>query len=240
MRRHPTSATTVVTNPFRDRISDILANAERYHRSYYVAETFRGPSLYFHQRALATGRSSDFVLHLEYVYATLVSWGMHRMGPGGSKMQPFETFRRSAESLRDRIALCQGFDPERMSPSDWSVLCDVFRGIKVMATGTSIVGNSKVMHHMMPNIVPPIDRAYTLRYLWGNTNIANDVDGEWQTMRDIISTFFIPVISDSDYASSASMWMGNLDLHPWDTSLMKVVDNLIIGSSRAIASADPI
>lgn len=114
----------------------MLANAGTYHRRYYEAKTFGGPSLYFHQRALATARSSDFVVHLEYVYAALASWGMHRMGPGGSKMQPFDAFRRSAESLKDKIVLCQTFDPQRMTSSEWSVLCDVFRGIKVMATGT--------------------------------------------------------------------------------------------------------
>jgi hypothetical protein len=71
---------------FQDKVADILANAERYHLAYYQADTFRGPSLYFHHRALQTRNSEDFLAHLEYVYATLASWGMHRMGRGGSKM----------------------------------------------------------------------------------------------------------------------------------------------------------
>ena len=49
----------------------------------------------------------------------------------------------------------------------------------------------KVMHHMLPNIVPPIDREYTLRYLCGNTNIANDLDKEWKTMMAVTVTFCI-------------------------------------------------
>ena len=48
-------------NLYQDKVADILANTGRYHRAYYQAydqaETFRGPSLYFHRRALETGES---------------------------------------------------------------------------------------------------------------------------------------------------------------------------------------
>lgn len=70
---------------YDDNIKEILSNAENYHNAYYKAETFRGPSLYFHERALATRHDPASLTHLEYVYATLASWGMHRMGRGGSK-----------------------------------------------------------------------------------------------------------------------------------------------------------
>lgn len=39
---------------YENKVKDILANAEKYHQAYYKAETFVGPSLYFHQRALET------------------------------------------------------------------------------------------------------------------------------------------------------------------------------------------
>ena len=77
---------------YQDKARDLIVNADRYHDAYYRAATFRGPSLYFHQRALATRESPSSLPHLEYVYATLASWGMHRMGKGGSKMQPFTLF----------------------------------------------------------------------------------------------------------------------------------------------------
>ena len=38
-----------------------------------------------------------------------------------------------------------------MNEADWSILKDIFSGLKIMASGTSLVGNSKVMHHMRPN-----------------------------------------------------------------------------------------
>ncbi len=217
---------------YQDKVTDILANADRYHHAYYKAETFRGPSLYFHHRALQTRQSPASLTHLEYVYATLASWGMHRMGKGGSKMQSFDTFHRSVEFLKDKVSEAQKLDPRKMDTGGWTLLEDIFRGIKVMASGTSLVGNSKVMHHMLPNIVAPIDREYTLRYLRGTTNISNDLDSEWQVMKGILADFFIPVAGEADFCSKASKWMASQDEYPWDTSVLKVVDNLLIGSRK--------
>ncbi len=217
---------------YEDTVREILTNAEKYHDAYYKAETFRGPSLYFHQRALATRHPPVSFTHLEYVYATLSSWGMHRMGRGGSKMQSFDTFSQSVEPLKDRIAEAQSFDFHEMSDMKWAVLEEIFQGVKVMASGTTIVGNSKVMHHMLPNVIPPIDREYTLWFLHGNTNIKNDLQNEWILMKEIISEFFIPVASDRAFHSKARRWMARSEDYPWDTSVFKAVDNLVIGSKK--------
>jgi hypothetical protein len=213
-----------------DRVSELLANADGWHEAYYRAETFGGPSLYFHHRALDTRRSPASVQHLEYVYATLASWGMHRMGAGGSKMRAFDAFRDSVGPLTQKILNAQGFEPAQMDEHAWATLKAIFSGLRIMASSTSLVGNSKVMHHMLPNIVPPIDREYTLRYLCGNTTIANDIEREWQTMKEMISGFFIPVAVDPTFAAKAEIWIAAG--HPWDTTVMKVIDNLLIGSRK--------
>lgn len=147
-------------------------------------------------------------------------------------MQPFDIFRRSLEPLKARIAEAKEINPQNMSQRDWAVLSEIFQGIKIMASGTSLVGNSKVMHHLMPNIVPPIDRKYTLRFLRGNTNIKNDKEWEWDLMKEIMSDFFIPLARDTKFHSRATKWIAQQDRYPWDTSVMKVVDNLVIGSGK--------
>jgi len=213
-----------------DRVRDVLENADRYYAAYHLAYTFGGPSLYFHQRALDTRQAPASLPHLEYVYATLASWGMHRMGSGGSKMCAFREFRTSVDRLEERIVSAQGFMPTTINEASWAVLKEIFTGIKIMSSRTLLVGNSKVMHHMLPNIVPPIDREYTLRYLCGNTMIANDPEKEWQTMRALITGFFIPVAMDTAFAAKAGLWLAAK--RPWDTSVMKIVDNLLIGSQK--------
>ena len=219
----------------KEKTADILTNSEKYHEAYYEAETFRGPSLYFHRRALETRNSFRSVAHLEYVYATLASWGMHRMGKGGSKMQSFDVFSRSVEALGDKLSEAQTFALQEMNDGKWRLLSDIFRNLAVMSSGTSLVGNSKVMHHILPNIVPPIDREYTLWFLVGNKSIKNDLDGEWKLMKDIISDFFIPVATNREFEVTALRWISRTDQYPWDTSILKIVDNLVIGSKKAMS-----
>jgi hypothetical protein len=216
-----------------ERVGDVLENADRYYAAYHAAETFGGPSLYFHQRALDTRHAPASLQHLEYVYATLASWGMHRMGSGGSKMCVFDEFRASVDKLKDWIVQAQDFTPATMNDEAWTVLKDIFTRLKIMASRTLLVGNSKVMHHMMPNIVPPIDREYTLRYLCGNTMFQNDPEIEWRIMRSLISGFFIPVATDETFAAKAKQWIAAN--RPWDTSVMKVIDNLLIGARKPAA-----
>ncbi|MBS4067295.1 MAG: hypothetical protein KGZ62_01695 [Sulfurimonas sp.] len=215
---------------FSGKVEDILRYAVEYHDAFYAADTFKGPSLYFHRRALEAASGESFTKYLEYIYAVLTSWGMHRMGSGGSKMQDFETFRLSVEPLRTSIRAATDFKPEEMTEREWGCLKEIFISINVMASGTTIVGNSKVMHHLLPNIVPPIDREYTLWFLKGNGTIRNDLESEWAMMREIISGFFMPISQAEPFNALANEWMSHKELYPWDTSIMKIIDSLIIGA----------
>jgi len=217
---------------YGQRASDVIANADAYHHAYYEVKTFGGPSLYFHRKSLEAGAATDFTRRLEYVYATLTAWGMHRMGRGGSKMLPFDEFQTSMMPLQDRIREAARLQPPDMTDEDWANIEAIFKGIRVMASGTSIVGNSKVLAHLIPNIVPPIDREYTLRFLRGHTNIANGLDEEWSLMKELIAQFFIPVSSETAFQAKAKAWLSDQTRYPWDTSVLKIIDNLIIGRGK--------
>ena len=215
---------------YSNQIRDILKNAEKYHSAFYQAEKFRGPSLYFHRRSLEARKTEKFETFIEYIYATLASWGMHRMGKGGSKMQSFDIFLASVMTVKKLIDEAKSIDFRNMK--NWFLLEKIFQNINVMRSGTSLVGNSKVMAHLLPNIVPPIDREHTLRYLRGNTNIRNDLDFEWKLMYEIIGNFFIPVACDIKFLRKANTWINNQSSFPWDTSVLKVIDNLVIGKKK--------
>ncbi len=160
------------------KVADILSHADAYHRSYYASETFGGPSLYFHQRALSAD-PGNWREKTELIYAVLASWGMHRMGPSGSKMQPFESFLGSVLAVVPEIEELRLITPRGPSVPELPKLEKVFRAVRVMASGTTIVGNSKVLAHLLPNLVAPIDREYTLNYLFGSKMFQNGLDREW-------------------------------------------------------------
>lgn len=71
------------------QVADILKNSDLYHEYFHAQYRekgkFRGSVFHFHQRAIETGNSEDFDRHLEYTYATLTAWGMHRLGDKGGK-----------------------------------------------------------------------------------------------------------------------------------------------------------
>jgi hypothetical protein len=175
---------------FDDQQNRLLANLDVAHESYYRAELFGGPSLHFHLRCLEAIFQRDFERFTDCAYAVLASWGMHRMGPGGSKMREFGEFQSSIPGVW-RIALSlQAKVPDSLSQSDWQRMRDIFCGIRCMAGGTSLVGNSKVMAHLLPNLIPPVDREYTLKFLFRHGQITNGIDLEWSKLQQILDGFF--------------------------------------------------
>src|SRR5262245_2705622 len=104
----------------------LLGNLELAHAAYYHADTFGGPSLYFHQKALEAASSPDVDRFAERVYATLASWGMHRMGQGGSKMCDFGPFHDSLKAGWPLVVTLRGKRPEHLTTDDWSSLRALF------------------------------------------------------------------------------------------------------------------
>jgi hypothetical protein len=199
------------------------------HAAYYRAGTFSGPSLYFHLRALEAGKDADFERFAEMVYALLAAWGMHRMGRGGSKMREFQEFQASLKPLWPSVIGLQKVAPDELGEKGWRDLNAIFRGIRCMATATSLVGNSKVMAHALPNLVPPVDREYTLRFLFGGTSISNDIDREWEKLETILRGFFYPLVRSEVFRAKARQWQSEQSRLRWDTSPLKIADNLVIG-----------
>src|SRR5208337_3150297 len=87
---------------------DLITNIGHYYkRSLEVLKEFGGPSIYFHVQSIKeqeTAFLSD--RHIEMIYATLASWGMHKMGNPDetkAKLVEYSDFRQSI--LRHRELL---------------------------------------------------------------------------------------------------------------------------------------
>jgi hypothetical protein len=165
-------------------VDNLIATFDRCVAWFEQSNAFPGPSLYFHERALARrrvhSRASDLLedeLFFEYVYAVLPAWGMHRMGRQAAKVGKFgdmvESFRRSLsriEALWDRrIVAIPPDEVDQVGRTVW----DVISNLKVSTSGTRIVAGSKALHHVLPDLVPPIDRQYTFRFFTGQMNVAH-------------------------------------------------------------------
>lgn len=217
---------------FRTQQSRLLRNLDAAHAAYYTAAVFGGPSLHFHLRALDAARAKDCPRFAEASYAMLAAWGMHRMGTRGAKVREFSDYEASLGAAWPTILGLQGKQPLELEDRDWKDLEAVFSTIHAMASSGSLVGNSKVMAHAVPNLVPPVDREYTLRFLRPGKGIPPTKEGEWNLLRELLEGFFYPVAGDKRFSEKVAVWMAAPSRYKWDTSPLKVVDNLIIGLFR--------
>jgi len=153
----------------------------------YVALTspaFGGPAQHFYKKTMDLVSQHKLRILLpsellaESIYATLTAWDMHRMGPNGAKLKDFGDFRKGLEACgKDLLFLsdCQlselgGY----MGKNLLDKLGDAFSSMSVMKTESKLVGNSKTLHFLLPKLVPPIDREYTLKFFLDTKMIAHD------------------------------------------------------------------
>lgn len=165
-------------DPHSSRHDRVVTGFAEYVRRFETSAVFSGPSVYFHRRAIARRRLHADVaglladeLFLEYVYAVLPAWGMHRMGNQAAKVCEFTEF---AAFLRAAAPLIEELWPLNITQVDpgsvtavgheaWRVIA----ALKVSRSETQIVAGSKVLHHVLPDLIPPIDRQYTFRFFTG-------------------------------------------------------------------------
>ena len=134
--------------------------------------SFYGPSMYFSKEALKACEQSFLNnRHIELIYATLAAWGMHRSGEYGAKMPDYQDFKKSILVNRETLSKLRNKRIECLSRKEFEDvlkdlrhLCFDEDGICASKTKSKVVSASKTLAHILPNLVPPIDRQYTACY----------------------------------------------------------------------------
>lgn len=170
------------TERARRNVESLIAGFDDLVRRFEGRPGWPGPSLYFHDRAIEVRRahaSATSLLaddrFLEYVYAVLPAWGMHRMGAQAAKVCDFEPFARAMRDRTDdlnalwdvRITATTADDAVQIAERLWAIIAH----LRVSTSETQIVAGSKALHHVLPDLVPPIDRQYTFRFFVGQMQI---------------------------------------------------------------------
>lgn len=207
-------------------VADLTKNCDQYHNYFYTYNKFTGPSIHFHTRALkSTGNEKS-----EMTYAMLVAWGMHRMGSNGAKMNNYKDFNDSILITLEDIKRLKSKKLESMTEKDMNKIEIIFDSLNPMITKKKIVAVSKVLAHYLPNLIAPIDNQYTFQFICQkpkNTNAPRNWK-EFELFKEIHLQLIKKVIVDRKFISKANKWLNN-PIYPWDTSLPKIVDNLIVG-----------
>ncbi len=214
----------------QERVSELIERFGHYVDEFDQANIFSGPSLHFHFKTL-------YLLHrhasptqaveddefLESMYATLTSWGMHRMGPGNTKLVEFTSLRSSFSQQAHQIRRLESlhiYDIEARNAGEVTqLLWDIISQLRIGIGDTKIVAGSKALHHVLPNLVPPIDRQYTLRFFYNHTSLNQ---GDKMAFCEIYPQFR-RIATTCRNVIEPRLGSG------LNTSPTKVVDNAIIG-----------
>ena len=227
-------------NLARQRVCELCAGFDRYISAFESETLFTGPRLYFHHKTLSIrrilGSSVEACLQsevfFESLYATLASWGLHRMGPGNTKLVDMPVmvrgFHCQEESLKNlaRVTI-QDLSPQNVlhtADQIWKLIWDLPVGIG----NTKLVSGSKALHHLLPNLVPPIDREYTVQFFFNNKNA---IQGDEERQRKaflLMYPYFAQVCRERK--AEIETCLGRA----MNTSFTKVVDNAIVGYGRTV------
>ncbi len=214
----------------QERVELLIEYFDEYVVVFDQRNLFTGPSIYFHTKTLEIlrrhNKPSEALLDdlfFDYLYATLTSWGLHRMGPGPAKLAELRDVKESFRKLKRQISTLEYFEitniQEGNIASITSDLWEVLANTRVSVSQTKIVANSKALHHILPELMPPIDREYTLRFFYNHTTLNQ---GDEVAFKEIYPHFYKIASTCKDKIMS-HIGVG------MNTSQTKVIDNAIVG-----------
>jgi hypothetical protein len=161
------------------RIQVVTEHFQQCVDAFEMARPFSGPSLYFYSKAVgiaaetALNRLADNQPFVEAAYAALTAWGMHRMGPGNTKLPSYDRFRSVTAEMLARVPADLPRTIRRLSRVESHQVAEAL-SVQLDFPGLTqgqlpLVANSKLLHFALPHLVPPIDRTYTLKLFFGTT-----------------------------------------------------------------------
>ena len=191
---------------------------------------FTGPASYFPHMALEY-RKRNFLSdrHIEMIYATLTAWGMHRLSKTGPKLPDFKHFKCHILHCKNELNKLKDVRiedvPEGQKDSLFSELKElVFNKIHASETNSQIVASTKTLAHILPDLIPPMDREYTAKFFGINI----DTNQGKETLFLVVMATMWRIYQTDEVRKKALAYNKN---HPF-VSLPKLFDNAIIQIRR--------
>lgn len=171
-----------------------------------------------------TAADKAFVSHLR---DTLKSWGV----PRPSKLIGCREFSNQIVDAARRLDDLCGIRIEDTTDTDISELVDTLwdciESLQIKKSNTRLMPGTKTIHHLLPNLVPPIDGTYTA-YLFDIDKNQFNVDNEKKIFSRVFKTLTCIARGCSSSLKELEAKFGE-DKTSFNTSIPKILDNTIIG-----------
>ncbi|MDP3063541.1 MAG: hypothetical protein Q8O40_10110 [Chloroflexota bacterium] len=158
------------------------------------------------------------------IWDTLEAWNMAQRG---AQLTSPPNLRRSILDHRPQLVDLYGYKLESLTEKESSgtvlpLLQNVFLGLRVMESKRRIVGVSKTLHFLLPDLVMPVDGTYTLPYFYGYNKYDRTPSAEFATFKGIFK-------GTHRIAEKLRLTPTDVSGDGWCTAVPKLIDNAIIG-----------
>lgn len=157
------------------------------------------------------------------IYETLKLWNMNQQR---AVLETYETIKKSILDCQEYLVELYGTQLNKITSRELANLKDtlflLFRDLKIMKSMRRIVGVSKTMHFLLPDLIMPVDGKYKMRALFGYNKLSKTATAEFDDMFYILNRFH-------DIAGKYALSSSDCSLNGWNTSVPKLIDNAIIG-----------
>ncbi len=225
-------------------LSNFIKNFHRAYENFYESDApfrrFReGPCIHFHKKAISIWRNNiqqgdtnyhSLLLNDEYldaIYATLTAWGMNRLG-GGPKLTNFDVFKENLISIANYLEEIRDFNILTIDEIQ-EIVKNTYSDIDPSENVIDLVAKSKTLHHLHPELFPPIDRRYILRLLTRleGLEVVPTMNGtDFKNYWKVLCCFKVLINRVGEYEVRQYIGKGIMD-----TSITKIMDNAIVGFS---------
>lgn len=208
------------------RVPRLIAGFKRYLDAYTRKPAFiRAGQLEYHLETLALRRQLGSAVaavsdegFVRSLYRTLQAWGI---GVRASKLVPEIEFAARLQAKKEDFAALEAFTiddpglaPSRMGERLWRII----ETLEIVHNNSKIVPGSKTLHHILPDLVVPIDRAWTQKFFRWH-------DPEFQYEQAACFAHAFSAFVEIARKVSPQQYVGG----GWNSSRTKVIDNALIG-----------
>jgi len=167
------------------------------------------------------GTASEAIASDEFLaslYSTLQAWGI---GQRGSKLVQIELFTDAIRMKVDEIVLLDGITIEQRTMTVVDLadqLWNIISKLGIVENKATVVAGTKALHHILPDLVVPVDRTYTQEFFrWDNQEFQY---GQAKFFHTSFTSFarIARVVDLDQYQNNG-----------WCSSNTKTIDNAIVG-----------
>ncbi len=214
-------------DPVHSQVEDLCDNFDTYLSEFKRSRMNSEKYMSLHKKTIdlrnelgGVAESIDSDECMRYLYDTLEAWGMNSQG---AKMKERPEFAKSIRKYEGDIVALEQVDVAQID-EDVSARQELWRIIQGMKLSLSkysqVVTGSKSLHHLLPQLLPPIDGSYTrpfFHYRSGDTK-----DNEYAF--NLMLWYFAQIAQEVDLRRYV-----DTETARWATSETKMIDNAIIG-----------